>query len=78
MDAGLAAAALTPVAKLAITEPYQIVHRRVASSKNLEHMYDQLNHDLQELLAIKEDKESQVPRHRQNDTTPVYHLWAGK
>lgn len=75
MAEGLAALALGPVAKLGVEEPYKNISSRVASSKNLEDMYDLLNQDLQRLLAIKEDNECQVQRHKLKHLTMVYRLW---
>ncbi|XP_057415822.1 disease resistance protein At4g27190-like [Lotus japonicus] len=61
--------------EVGIGKLYTNIRGKVASSKNLDELNEILVKDIKMLLAIQEDKERQVQRNKQKDTTNAYKLW---
>ncbi|KAJ7967959.1 Disease resistance protein [Quillaja saponaria] len=75
---GLAVSAAAKVVGHGFTESYSHIRGKVASSKDLDENYKLLRQDVRSLVAIKEDNEKKVWRHKQKEITSNYSVWINK
>ncbi|TKY60118.1 Disease resistance protein [Spatholobus suberectus] len=74
----LAGPLVAEVGAVAVGELHTTIASKFASSKNLDDNYKKLVKDMEKLLAIKKDKETEVQRNSHKDTTNAYKLWTNR